>query len=334
MKLKELHIYRHPLPVRNAPYRMAGKQVYAVESVIVKLVADNGLVGWGETCPLGATYSEAHAAGAEAAIATVAADLIGTAITPRAINSAMDKLLHGHRYAKAAVDIATYDLLGKHYRKTVAELLGGALTNRVPSYYALGIGDPDETARIAGDKHKQGFNRLQIKAGGRDLSADVATAHKVHEQLKGTGVKLVVDANRGWCSRDTLLFSQQCRHIPLVIEQPCNTIEELANIQHSLQHPVYLDESTTDLATVITIVADGLASGFGMKLTRLGGLTPMATFRDLCESRNLPHTCDDSWGGDIIAASCVHIAATVQPHLLDGVWIAAAWIVQPSAQDR
>jgi len=52
----------------------------------------------------------------------------------------------------------------------------------------------------------------------------------------------------------------------------------------------------------------------------------MAAFRDVCEARNLPHTCDDSWGGDIIAAACTHIGSTVKPHLLEGVWLAAPYI--------
>jgi L-alanine-DL-glutamate epimerase-like enolase superfamily enzyme len=40
----------------------------------------------------------------------------------------------------------------------------------------------------------------------------------------------------------------------------------------------------------------------------------------------MPHTCDDSWGGDIIAAACVHVGATVHPPLLEGVWIAEPYI--------
>ena len=52
----------------------------------------------------------------------------------------------------------------------------------------------------------------------------------------------------------------------------------------------------------------------------------MASFRDICEARSLPHTCDDSWGGDIIAAACTHIGATVAPRLLEGVWLAAPYI--------
>jgi L-alanine-DL-glutamate epimerase-like enolase superfamily enzyme len=99
-------------------------------------------------------------------------------------------------------------------------------------------------------------------------------------------------------------------------------MEEIAAIRGQLHHAVYLDESTEDLHQVLRALSLGVCDGFGLKVTRLGGLGPMATVRDLCESRSLPHTCDDSWGGDIIAAACVHVAATVQPRLLEGVWLA------------
>lgn len=81
-----------------------------------------------------------------------------------------------------------------------------------------------------------------------------------------------------------------------------------------------------DLKTVISAAGTGLVDGFGMKLTRIGGLTNMRTFRDICEARNLPHTCDDSWGGDIIAAACTQMGATVKPELCEGVWLAAPYI--------
>ena len=79
---------------------------------------------------------------------------------------------------------------------------------------------------------------------------------------------------------------------------------------------------------LITIMraGQGLVDGFGMKVTRIGGLQQMAAFRDICEARSLPHTCDDAWGGDIIHAACTHIGATVQPRLLEGVWLAAPYI--------
>jgi L-alanine-DL-glutamate epimerase-like enolase superfamily enzyme len=93
-----------------------------------------------------------------------------------------------------------------------------------------------------------------------------------------------------------------------------------------LAHPIYLDESTEGLEVILRAIGERVCDGFGLKVTRLGGLSVMRTVRDICRAANLPMTCDDSWGGDIIAAACTHIGATVHPALLEGVWIAAPYI--------
>nr|WP_174819169.1 mandelate racemase/muconate lactonizing enzyme family protein [Ruegeria atlantica] len=314
------------MPVRNGPYTMARAQVWSLDTTLVKLVADNGLIGWGETCPVGPTYAEAHATGARAALALMAPDLIGAELLPVTLHRHMDSLLNGHNYAKAAIDIAVHDLLGKRYGVSVSNLLGGAVTDRVPSYYATGVGAPDDIARLAAEKLAEGYPRLQIKVGGRPVEIDIETIHKVWEVVRGSGMRLAVDGNRGWTTRDALRVSRECLDIPFVMEQPCNTTEDLQKIRPQVSHPIYMDESSTSLNTVITAAGTGLVDGFGMKVTRIGGLHPMRAFRDLCEARNLPHTCDDSWGGDIIAAACTHIGATVRPDLCEGVWLAAPYI--------
>ena len=131
-------------------------------------------------------------------------------------------------------------------------------------------------------------------------------------------MRLAVDANRGWSTRDAIFVSQECRDIPFVMEQPCNTIEEIAVVRRQLNHPVYADESGEDLSAVLRMIGEGVVDGFGMKVTRIGGLHAMATFRDICEARSMPHTCDDAWGGDIIASACTHIGATIKPNLMEG----------------
>jgi L-alanine-DL-glutamate epimerase-like enolase superfamily enzyme len=326
MNIAEIHLFQHELPVRNGPYIMSQTTVHSLTTTLVKVVTDTGLTGWGETCPVGPTYAPSHSAGAYAALAAMAPDLIGVrADAPLILHRAMDGLLNGHSYAKAALDIAIYDLIGKHLGVSVADLLGGALTNRVPSYYAASVGAPDEVARIAAEKQAEGYPRLQIKLGGREVAEDIAVIKKVWEAV-GPTMRLAVDGNRGWSTRDVIHLSQACRDIPFVLEQPCDTLEELAMIRPRIHHPLYVDEGGTDINTIIRILGEGLADGFGMKLTRIGGLQKMVTFRELCSARHVPHTCDDSWGGDIIAAACVHVGATVQPRLLEGVWLAQPYI--------
>lgn len=325
MHISEIHIYQHDLPVKNGPYTMANAEVWALDTTLVKVVTDTGLIGWGETCPVGPTYAESYAAGARAALSEMAPNLLGAAVNPLSLRRRMDSLLNGHRYAKAALDIAAYDLLGKATGMRVADLLGGAVTEQVPSYYASGVGTPDEIARIAKEKLDEGYPRMQIKVGGRDVAIDIAVIRKVWEAVGGK-MRLAVDGNRGWNTRDVLRVSRECRDIPFIIEQPCNTLEEIAAVRHQLQHAVYIDENSVDMSTVLRAVGQGLCDGFGMKVTRIGGLHAMATLRDICEARSMPHTCDDAWGGDIIAAACTHIGATVRPDLLEGVWLAQPYI--------
>ncbi|MFJ8863945.1 mandelate racemase/muconate lactonizing enzyme family protein [Streptomyces sp. NPDC102451] len=326
MRIAETHIYRHGLPVRNGPYRIGHSEIRTLSTTLVKLVADNGLVGWGETCPLGPTYAESHAAGAVAALSEMAPGLNGAEVLPVPLHRRLDGLLNGHTYAKAAIDIAAHDLLGKHLGISVSDLLGGAVTDHVPSYYAISVGAPDESARIAAEKRAEGCQRLQIKVGGRPVEEDIETIRKVWEAIRGSGMRLAVDGNRALTTRDALRLSRECPDIPFVLEQPCNTIEDLRKIRPQISHGIYMDENATSLDTAITAVGTGLVDGFGMKITRIGGLHPMRAFRDLCAARNLPHTCDDAWGGDILAAACTHIGATVAPELLEGVWIAAPYI--------
>lgn len=326
MKITELHIYAHELPVKDGPYRMAMTEVWSLPTTLVKLISDTGIVGWGETCPVGSTYAEMHVGGAQAALRAMGEGLIGAEVAPLPLHQRMDSLLNGHNYAKAAIDIAAHDLMGKALGVSVATLLGGALTGRVPSYYSTIVDMPDETARLAADKADEGYPRLQIKVGGRPVEVDVETVRKVWEKIKGRGIRIAVDGNRSLTTRDALTLSRECPDIPFVLEQPCNTVEDLQKIRPLVQHGIYMDENSVNLNTVISAVGTGLVDGFGMKVTRIGGLQPMRVFRDICAVRNLPHTCDDSWGGDIIAAACTHVGATVQPKLMEGAWLAQPYI--------
>jgi L-alanine-DL-glutamate epimerase-like enolase superfamily enzyme len=236
-----------------------------------------------------------------------------------------DALLAGHEYAKAAVDIAVLDLLGQRLGVPVSTLLGGALVDRVPSYWSVTVGSPEDGARAAAEKVEAGYRRVQVKIGGRDLATDVETVRAVWSAV-GHRARLAVDANRAMTVAHALQFDRLVADIPFALEQPCDTLEEMELLRGRLAHPVYLDENTVDVGTVLRAIGSGICEGFAFKVTRLGGPTKAALARDLCALRSLPHTCDDAWGGDVIAAACVHLAATVDPRLLDGVWIAQDYI--------
>ena len=334
MKLAEIHIYSKYLEIIGGPYTMAGTEIFGVDTTIVKLVGDNGFIGWGESCPLGASYQEEHALGVQAALQLLSPNLIGEDLTqPKVFRARMDQLLNGHNSAKASLNIALLDVLAKKYKVRVCDLLGGAMTEQVPSYYALGIGEADEIAKIAQDKVSNGFTRLQLKVGGRDIQQDIETIKKVFQSVPAN-IQLVVDANRGMTANELLQLSIACNDIPIIIEQPCNTVDEILSVRDRIPHAINLDENAKDVNSVIDAISRKACDGFGLKVTRLGGLTDFATVRDICEARSTPITCDDAFGGDIIAAACVQGGATVNPKLLSGVWIASSYIEEHYDQEN
>ncbi len=326
MRISEMHVYQHDLPVVGGAYRMARTTVTSLDTTIVEVVTENGITGYGETCPVGPVYQPHHALGARAALKEMGPQLIGqNALAIDCARDAVDLALNGHEYAKAALDIALWDIAGKAYGARVCDLLGGARRERVPSYYAMGVVPPDEAAEITLEKQAEGYTRLQVKVGGRPLEEDIAAIRKVCEVLK-PGVALAADANRGWTTRDAITVSLSCRDKAFIIEQPCATYEEVLSLRGRVSHPVYLDENADGLHAILRAIGDRCCDGFGLKVTRMGGLSAMRTIRDVCRAANLPMTCDDAWGGDIIAAACTHIGATLEPRLLEGVWLAAPYI--------
>ena len=326
MRISEIHVYQKDLPVVGGPYTMSTMTIHAVDTTIVKMVSDSGLVGWGEVAPIGPLYQPQHALGARAAIAELAPSLIGeSGLSPLMFRRRLDELLNGHNYAKAGLEIAQLDLMARHHGIRVCDLLGGAAVERVPAYYATGIGMPDDIARLSVDKADQGYRRIQVKAGGRDVAIDIAVVRKVWEAV-GERVQLIVDPNRGMTAADARRLSLACAEIPFALEQPCRTLEEIVALRPQIQHPILLDETMESLNDVLRAIAMNACDGFGFKITRMGGLGAMATIRDICAARSLPHTCEDSWGGDILAAAIVHLGCTVEPRLLEAVWTAGNYI--------
>jgi len=322
MRITHLRVFQHNLAVKGGLYQMSISQVGHLDTTVVELITDTGLSGFGETCPLGSVYQPQFARGARAAIEELAPAILG--LDPRRVgivNAQMDRTLNGHLYAKAAIDVACWDLIGKATGERVCDLLGGAHDETVRSYWGIMPASPEASAAKAVALQADGYTRLQLKTGGRSLSEDVACARAVAEVL-APGVRLTADANRGWTARDAMEFSIACRNIPLALEQPCATLDEHRQLQGRVSHPVFLDESAVDLNTVITAITDGLAQGFGMKLSRVGGLTRLRAVRDVCEARGIPLTIDDTWGGDLTAAATVHMGATVNPAQYEGTWIA------------
>ena len=115
MKISRIDVFQLDIPLEK-PKRYPNMTYESLDDTIVRLETDTGLVGWGEVCPIASTYQPEHALGVRAAIEEMAPGLIGEDPTQTdRINATMDRWLMGGEYAKSAIDIACWDIVGKAY---------------------------------------------------------------------------------------------------------------------------------------------------------------------------------------------------------------------------
>ncbi|MBC8129298.1 MAG: mandelate racemase/muconate lactonizing enzyme family protein [Rhizobiaceae bacterium] len=188
------------IPV-SVPYRQAERsfrvQRGGVSDVIVKLVTDTGLVGWGESC------SGADIASIEAAVRAMAPFVIGRdpweteAIARDVFKIGLwDYRIGTGNFAYAGIDMALWDLCGKDCGQPLYRLFGGAMRSEVDYFYYLTVGTPEEIAEQCRDGVARGYSVFYLKVGV-DCAAEEAMLVAARQAL-GADRKIRIDANEAW----------------------------------------------------------------------------------------------------------------------------------------
>jgi len=308
MKISRIFAHRVELPLVEGSYKWSGgKSVSVFDSTIVGVETDDGLIGYGEVCPLGPFYLPAYAEGVRAGLRELGPHLLG--YDPRELgklNQQMDAALKGHPYVKSGIDIACWDLLGKATGLPVCVLMGGRFGESIRLYRAISQQAPDEMAKKVAQYQEQGYTRFQLKVGG-DPDQDIERIRAVREILLPTD-RLVADANTGWTQHEAIRVVRAVRDLDVYIEQPCLTYEECLAVRRNTDHPFVLDENIDGLDMLLRAKADLAMDVVNLKISKLGGLTKAKQARDLCVSMGIAMTLEDSWGGDVTTAAIAHLA--------------------------
>lgn len=308
MKITRITAHRVELPLIEGSYQWSGgKSVNVFDSTIVAVETDEGLVGYGEVCPLGPFYLPAYAEGVRAGLRELGPHLIG--LDPRelgVLNVRMDAALKGHPYVKSGIDIACWDLLGKASGLPVCMLMGGRFGESVRLYRAISQIAPDAMAENVADYRDQGYTRFQLKVGG-DPDTDIDRIRAARAVLRPSD-RLIADANTGWTQHEAQRVVRAVADLDVYIEQPCLTYEECLAVRRNTTHPFILDENIDGLDMLFRAKADLAMDVVNLKISKLGGLTKARQARDTCAAMGIAMTIEDSWGGDITTAAIAHLA--------------------------
>ncbi|HTQ85626.1 MAG TPA: cis-3-hydroxy-L-proline dehydratase [Candidatus Solibacter sp.] len=315
-KITRIEAFQVDLPLREGRYAFSGGHYVEIfDSTIVAVHTDAGATGYGETCPLGPVYLPAYAEGARAGIAKIGPALIGADPTELSLlNERMDAGLAGHPYAKSALDVACWDILGKLTGQPIVTLLGGRYGYAYPLYRAISQQSPKEMAEKVAQYRSEGYTKFQLKVGG-DPDTDIERIREARALLQ-KGDVLVADANTGWSQHQALRVADALRDLDVYIEQPCASYEECLVVRRHTNRPFILDEIMNSASDVVRGLADHAMDVINLKISRVGGLTRARVIRDLCVSCGVAMTIEDTWGSDIATAAIAHLAHSTPPAAL------------------
>jgi cis-L-3-hydroxyproline dehydratase len=322
MKISQIDLFQVDLPYSGGVYKLSGGRSYtSFDASIVRITTDDGTQGWGESTPFGSTYIASHALGTRAGIAEIAPHLLG--LDPRQvdrINDAMDNALVGHNHAKTALDVACWDIFGKSVGLPVCELLGGSTGVPLPTISSIYAGEPEEMRRRVADHRAQGYRGHSIKIGALDSEGGPALdAERIAACLadRRPGEFFLVDANGGLVPETAL---RTMRMLPagldFVLEAPCATWRETMSLRKRCPYPIVIDELAQQDADIAFAVANDVADGIGLKISKAGGLTRGRRHRDICQAAGMTVSVQDTVGSSIAFAAIVHLGATVPARLL------------------
>jgi L-Ala-D/L-Glu epimerase len=266
------------------PLRFASGEVHAAEHVLVRVHTDDGVVGVAEAPPRPFTYGETQR-GMVTVIETIfAPQVVGLTLLEREVIHARLARTVGNPCAKAAIDMAVWDALGRTLDQPVTELLGG-YTDRMRVSHMLGFDTPasmvEEAIRMR-DEH--GITVFKVKVGRRPIALDTAVVRALREEL-GDAVELYVDGNRGWTASESARAMTEMADLGLTLaEELCPADDVIGRrwLVSQLSVPFVADESVSTPAEVTREVLGGSATAISIKTARTGFTGSLRTHH-LCE---------------------------------------------------
>jgi len=313
-----LHVAHIPL---KKPFVTAIRSTNVAEVVRVALYTKEGAVGWGEAAATAMITGETIASIKEAIEQHIAPAIIGLPVANISqLSAKIQSSIYGNHSAKAAVEIACYDLWAKHHQAPLYQLLGGH-TDTMETDLTISIGTTEAMANDALAAINSGFRILKIKTG-TSPTTDAQTIIDFWHEIKGNlpketlkNILLRIDANQGWSVQNAIKIAHKWAEnaIPIdLIEQPTPAwdIDSLAQIQAHTTFPIAADESVFSAKDALKCIQRRAARVINIKLMKTGGICHALDICTLCRIYDVECMIGCMLEGEISASAAAHLAAS------------------------
>jgi L-alanine-DL-glutamate epimerase-like enolase superfamily enzyme len=283
----------------TGPYDTGPPGALLGKPVLVKIFAE-GIIGYGQIRPLAPHHSmpDTYATMISMIKDVCGAHLIGKSIFGvEEIHCLFDSLAPANYMARAAIDAALHDAMGKATNQPVYNLIGGLAQPRIPLEWSISMA-PDPKKMVADAEralHEFGIKVLCIKSGHPDGWQQDAKHFRSIREAVGMDVAIGMDPNMGWTVTDTLQALRGLQeHRVDYLEQPVKR-DDLAGMaaikRASTGVPLMADEACVSIQDARAIVAAEAADVLCIKLYKHGGITPARKIAAIAEAANIKINC-------------------------------------------
>ncbi len=270
------------------PFKTALRTVHTAYAVYVKMTCEDGRVGWGEAVPTHVITGDSVGSITYAIEEVLAPQLTGLDIRRREVLfQTLHRSIVRNTSAKAAVDMAIYDLLGQLADMPLYQLLGG-FHQAIDTDFTVSVNDTVEMADDAERYVANGFNVLKVKVGVGEISEDIARIRAIRQRV-GSAPKIRLDANQGWQAKEAVRAIRLLEDAGLaieLIEQPvlAADIEGLKYVTDNTLTPIMADESVFSAKDALRVLQLRAADLMNIKLMKSGGIHEALKINALAES--------------------------------------------------
>jgi L-Ala-D/L-Glu epimerase len=310
MKITDIRFAMLRVPLKT-PFKTALRTVDKVEDIIVTVHTDTGHVGYGEAPATAVITGDTHGSIIEAIQKFIAPRLMGKDISNlNHITQLIQDALEKNSSAKAAVEIAIYDLFGQLYDAPLYKMLGGG-DPVVTTDITISVDYIEKMVADSVNAVERGFESLKIKVG-KDIGVDIERIKAIHAAVENRAL-LRLDANQGWTAKQAVYALQTLEDAGVrleLVEQPvkAHDLEGLKYVTERVHTPIMADESVFGPTQVIELIRMRAADIINIKLMKTGGISNAIRIADIAGMYQVECMIGCMLESSISVAAAVHVA--------------------------
>ena len=312
MKITDIQVFEVEAPLIT-PFKTALRTVEKINNVGVTVYTDNGQVGIGEAAPTAVITGETKESIVHAITHYIKPAILGMEIEDLAqIMEKIDHCLYKNTSAKAAVDIAIYDLFAKRYNAPLYKILGGYRQELITDI-TISVNDTAEMVSDSLDAVQRGFKILKVKVG-KDPERDAQRVIDIRKAV-GQDVTLRVDANQGWSPKQAVKIIRDIEdantNIELV-EQPVHyaDLEGMQYVTMNTQSNILADESVFSPKDALKLIHMSACDLINIKLMKTGGIYQAQKISHIAEANGIECMIGCMLETKISVSAAAHFAAS------------------------